>query len=128
MNQTSLIELIDSLSLTVQELNNRIVKIESQILGINLDPQVWKFLTERIDKIEGTIMRSLSVEAYLKLLDRIENIEHFFSGKLENPIYQAISLRTENFDDRICRIEEIIKPVLSSLEAKTVTLSDEMVI
>lgn len=41
---------------------------------------------------------------YLK--QRIEKLEHFFSGKIKNPIYDAIEIHVEKFNERISDLEK----------------------
>lgn len=41
------------------------------------------------------------------LTPRVEKIEHFFSGKVKNPIYDAIEAHIENFNKRVEKLERL---------------------
>lgn len=50
--------------------------------------------------IKETVKESVSFH------DRLSKLEHFFSGKIKNPIYDAIEIHVENFNKRIVALEE----------------------
>jgi predicted nucleic acid-binding Zn-ribbon protein len=43
------------------------------------------------------------------LTKRIEKLEYFFSGKIKNPIYEAIEMHIEKFNERIEKLEDFQK-------------------
>ena len=45
------------------------------------------------------------------LISRLEQLEHFFSGKVKNPIYDAIELHIEKFHERIKSIETLVEKI-----------------
>ncbi len=79
----------------LEEINKAETKLAKNII----------FEGERIKKLEDMMNDSLSPSAYAILLKRIEILEHLFSGKVKNPIYDAIETHIEGFNLRIQSLE-----------------------
>jgi hypothetical protein len=73
----------EAITLHVENFEERIKKIESSQLLQKLDPQVWKLLTKRIDKIEEMTLNGLSIEAYVKLNDKVLELEKYVKNMTE---------------------------------------------
>lgn len=59
---------------------DKIIKIESQQLTHEFNPQVWKYMCGRLDRIEEIIMNGLSIEAYVKLNERVLELEEYIKN------------------------------------------------
>ncbi len=64
-------------------------------------------LRERIGILgECLHLQSENLRELENIKPRLEKLEHFFSGKVKNPIYEAIEAHIEGFNERIVKIEE----------------------
>lgn len=67
---------------------------------------------KRIDKLEELAKERahlINYKSYLALGYRIEQLELFFSGKVKNPIYDAIELHIEKFNERLGFIDRALE-------------------
>ncbi len=77
-------------------------------------------LLERIELLESDLKNEVMMGSELK--ERLEKLENFFSGKVKNPIYEAIEIHIENFNKRIEKLNDRVE----CLEKHIISLKDHI--
>ena len=91
------------LEIEYEKLINRIERLESSKLSQELDPKVWVFVKERLDKLESSIL-----ETRIQFIDQL--------GKDTKPhvcpVCQGLTLLSRKFIDTACNEKTDLPPAL----------------